>query len=372
MSSTRTRNRRVIVESDEENEGNIQNTPPDIREQASKSREARLVPTKSAKAYRVAYDKFIEWFRSQDGVGVNTKVSESFLIAYFESKISAASVWSIHSRLKPFLDSEHGIKLKDLTRLQDVLKRKCEEHTPVQAPTFSSDQLHQFLKNFPDDGNGFIKKMAVLFSLSGGLRIDELTNLERKDVELDESGFLRVSLVDSKTGPRRFYVHPNEEDHLNAVKMYQKYLQLIGPKISSGRVWLRMEDGRVQDRPLGKNNLAAITKEIASFLKLEDAEKYTSHSLRRTGATLLAEQGISTEALRQYGGWKNAATAQVYIAQTATSKKRLAEAVLDSPSALKKQVNFTVPVSSPAAPLPTNVQFVLGGNFENCTINIHH
>ena len=60
-------NRRKILESDEE-EDNMENTPPSVRQMAKDSREARILPKKSAKAYQVAYDKFMTWFKKQEGV----------------------------------------------------------------------------------------------------------------------------------------------------------------------------------------------------------------------------------------------------------------------------------------------------------------
>ena len=374
MAAPRTLKRNHIIEEDEENASGLENTPPDIRKIAEKSREARLLPNKSARAYKDAYNKFMKWFHQQPQVKPNTKVSESFLVAYFETQISAASGWSIHSRLRNLILENHQIDLKQCKRLHDLLKSKSIEHKPKQATTFTSQQIDSFLKNFPDNDCGFIKKMAVLFALSGGLRVEELTNLQRKDVILTSDGFLKVSIMDSKTGPREFFVHPHNEDYMNGVMFYRKYLELITEGITSPRVFLRMEAGKIQDRPLGKNYLADISKEAAKFLGLPSPELYTSHTWRRTGATLLAEQEVSTEALRQYGGWKNASTAQIYIESTAKNKKRLAEAVLESPSPTKKSLPVpAIPLAEPftAAPSRHTTQIIMGGHFDNCTIHIH-
>lgn len=365
----------------EENDENVPNTPPDVRETAAEAREKSLLPSKSSMQYKVAYDKFLEWFRGLSGVNENTKITETFLMTYFETKISAASCWSIYSRLKSTLQLYDKISLDKMENLQKLLKRKAESHTPVQAPTFSSEQIQEFLKDAPDDGRNFIKKMALLFGLSGGLRLDELTNLTRDDVtkEGGESGFLKVNIVDSKTGPRHFYIHPNANDHLNAVKMYEKYLAMVPETIKSRRIWLRMENGKIQDRPLGKNNLADITKEIARFLKLPKPESYTSHSIRRTGATILAETNFTTEAIRQYGGWKNASTAQLYIENTANNKKRLSEAVIEPSTAAKKPFSPTPTppaLGTPQQPLitphsTTTTSMFTQATLNNCVIHIH-
>lgn len=363
----------VVVESDED-EKNVQNTPPEVRQKIEQSREARLLPKKSGKAYERAYEKFMEWFNVAKAKNSHAKVSESFVVAYFESCISAASGWSIYSRLKPLIQSRHGVDMEKMPTLQASLKRRSQYHTPTQAPTFTLDQLNTFLKDAPNDDSNKINKLAVLFGLSGGLRIEELTMLERKDItEVD--GFLKVSLNDSKTGPRSFIVHPHKLDHMNAVIMYQNYLKMITPGITSPRVWLRIEDGKLQDRPIGKNTLAGITKKIAEYLELPEPSKYTSHSLRRTGATLLAEKGVSTEALRAYGGWKNASTAQVYIENTVSNKKRLAASVIDSEMPTKKVCpptpSIMVQTPVPTAVQPSTINFITGSTLHDCVIHIH-
>lgn len=366
--------------SKEENDddANSSSTPPDIRKAAVEARVKSALPKKSAHLYERAYDVFHEWFTSQPGVGPRTKVSESILMTYFDTQVSPASVWSIYSRLKPTIRLHHKVAIEIMSDLQDLLKRKSAEHKPVQAPTFTAEHIATFLKDFPDDGCGFVKKIAILFGLAGGLRVDELTNMKRSDVIVCDDGYLRVNIEDSKTGARHFFVHPHPEDHLNAVKMYKQYLMLV-PEGAEDRIWLRMQDGKVQNRPLGKNTMAGVTKEMAEFLQLPHPEMYTSHSLRRTGATLLAEQGISTEALRQYGGWKNATTAQVYIDTTVTNKKRLAASVLEPSNPAKKP--SPAPTATATAPPAANyatpnmpsfpATLIAGGNFNECSFVVH-
>ena len=356
------------------------NTPPSIKNTAQEASNSALVPTKSAKAYESTYSQFYKWFRGLDGVTETTKISESFLVTYFDVKVSKASAWSIYSRLKCKLREKHDIHIEKFDKLQYFSKRKTENHVPVQANVFTSEQLHQYLRDAPDDGSNFMKKMALIFGLSGGLRVDELTHLKRDDITVVAQGYLKVTIQDSKTGPRKFVVHTHEEKHLNAVEMYQHYLKMLPTGIKSDRVWLRMENGKIQDRPLGKNNMAEISKEIARFLKLPNPEDYTSHSIRRSGSTILAEAGFSTEALRQYGGWKNASTAQIYIENTESNKKRLAESVLDPHTATKKpyQLHSFTPskegLSVPPFPqtfAPTTT-FLVGATLNNCVIHIHH
>ena len=56
---------------------------------------------------------------------------------------------------------------------------------------------------------------------------------------------------------------------------------------------------------MGQDIIASIGMEIASFLGLQDPHLYTSNRFRRTGATLLAESGISHENLKLGGRWQS-------------------------------------------------------------------
>lgn len=210
--------------------------------------------------------------------------------------------------------------------------------------------------------------------------MDELTNLKRIDITMTKSGCLKVSIQDSKTGPRSFLVHPSDEKHLNAVQMYQDYLAILPKNLKSDRVWLRMEKWQDSRQNSWKEQHGRYSKEIARFLGFPNPENYTSHSIRRTGVTILAENGFTTEALWQYGGWKNASTAQIYIENTESNKERIAEAVLDPPTLSKKPFvphSFTTSNVGVHPPPPPNnnapiTSMISQATLNNCVIHIHH
>ena len=54
---------------------------------------------------------------------------------------------------------------------------------------------------------------------------------------------------------------------------------------------------------LGIGQIKQVPKFIASFLKLDEPEKYTGHALRGTAATEMANQGASNRQLMQKFGW---------------------------------------------------------------------
>ena len=66
---------------------------------------------------------------------------------------------------------------------------------------------------------------------------------------------------------------------------------------------------------------------VAEYLKLENPEYYTGYSLRRSPATLLAENGGDLLSPKRHGGWKLALVAEGYIEESIADKKRIDELV---------------------------------------------
>ena len=68
------------------------------------------------------------------------------------------------------------------------------------------------------------------------------------------------------------------------------------------------------NQPIGKNKLYKVGEEIAMFLGLEDAERYTGHTFRRAAAQQMADQGATTMELRTTFGWKDDKMPSTYVA----------------------------------------------------------
>ena len=65
---------------------------------------------------------------------------------------------------------------------------------------------------------------------------------------------------------------------------------------------------------------------IATFLGIDEPNKYTSHCFRRTAATIFADSGCSVIQLKNAGGWRSDSIAQSYISESMVSKKSTAQA----------------------------------------------
>ena len=65
--------------------------------------------------------------------------------------------------------------------------------------------------------------------------------------------------------------------------------------------------------------------EIASFLGLEDSDRYTGHTFRRAAAQQMADQGATTMELRTTFGWTNDKMPSTYIANSKAKMNKQAK-----------------------------------------------
>lgn len=86
--------------------------------------------------------------------------------------------------------------------------------------------------------------------------------------------------------------------------------------------------------PIGVHTLALVGTEVANFLGYtgDEAKKYTSHTYRRSGATIMAEQGASLEQLKVAGNWSSTASAEGYIQNSDRFKRNVADFMAEDPT----------------------------------------
>lgn len=126
-----------------------------------------------------------------------------------------------------------------------------------------------------------------------------------------------VRFSSSSSGPDFYFYLPSEytsvvEDYLRCWKP-GKDLRLI--KNPSGKVFVQ---------PMGKRNYTNITRTVArDILKFEDWGAYSSHSHRRSAATILANDGMSAQEMMRMGRWKNESIVMEYIQNSDDTRKKM-------------------------------------------------
>ena len=85
-------------------------------------------------------------------------------------------------------------------------------------------------------------------------------------------------------------------------------------------------------------------KNVAQFLKLPNAEKYTGHAFRGTSAIRLAELGADTVAIQRHGGWKPAQLVERYVEESDALKNSTTQQISKNInlSTIEKMINPAV------------------------------
>ncbi len=201
------------------------------------------------------------------------------------------------AELHPHLEKQaRPIQLDQLSRVIAVLDRVIE-----QGDTSS---LHQAYRN----------KALLLIGFWRAFRSDELTRLSIEHIQIHPGQGMDVFVPRSKgdhSGLGRHYKAPALQ-RLCPVSAYLEWLNVAqlkdGPVFRSINRW-----GHIADDGLHPASIIGIIKRCLTQADIDDAELFSSHSLRRGFATWANGQKWDTKSLMEYVGWKDVQSAIRYI-----------------------------------------------------------
>ena len=107
----------------------------------------------------------------------------------------------------------------------------------------------------------------------------------------------------------------NEIDYAKTVDLYISSIKDQLGKFK-GRLFYTGRNLQFVDSPMGKNSVAGVPKEMASFLEKDNSDAFMFHSLRRSSATAAADSGATAQQLTDFYGWKNPNMPQVLLVLT--------------------------------------------------------
>lgn len=105
------------------------------------------------------------------------------------------------------------------------------------------------------------------------------------DIE-DLGSLLFIKLPDVKTKKSRSFTVVGE----NFLEIYRMYISLRPEGIADSRLFIKYQNGKCHRSVMGIHKIGSIAKDVAKYLNLPHPEEYTGHCLRRTSATLLADE----------------------------------------------------------------------------------
>jgi len=149
-------------------------------------------------------------------------------------------------------------------------------------------------------------------------RSSELKSMKVEDLDLKEDGLVvivhrkkaAVSRATQKIWVNKTFFGWNL---LENIKTYLKFIPSEGPLWRCIAPHPKENKEAAESRVLAPSTIDGIPAKLTFSMKLKDWRNYHSHSLRRSGATLLAIMGRTEEQIKVMGNWTSSAAASRYI-----------------------------------------------------------
>jgi integrase len=179
--------------------------------------------TYSYRRYVAMYEAFRE----------STEHSEDLLLRFLvqqSSSMVATSLWTVFSHLKKYLFLECKLDLGHSARITDYLKTLAKFHKKKKAPSFTREQMFEYLRTASNQGRDLTLKLALLTGFYGGMRCCEIVALNWEDVVFAEEGVLltirfsktdRAGIGSTKLLPRL------EEDAISPLFYFSLYREAV-------------------------------------------------------------------------------------------------------------------------------------------------
>jgi Site-specific recombinase XerD len=275
---------------------------------------------------RLSYRAAVEHFESQWG-GFLPATADSvarYLVAYAKTlsvntlrqRLAGLAAWHLDQGFPDPTKAPHVKKvLKGIAELHPVVQKQAK---PIQL-----DQLTHLVNSF----DRFIKigspkealqstrdKALLLIGFWRAFRSDELARLCVEHIQADSGKGMEIFVPRSKGDHSRLgrrYKAPALQQ-LCPVEAYLDWMSAA--QIKSGPVFRSINRwGQISDDALHPASIIGIIKQCCTRADIDEANLFSSHSLRRGFATWANAQGWDTKSLMEYVGWKDVQSAMRYI-----------------------------------------------------------
>jgi integrase/recombinase XerD len=178
-----------------------------------------------------------------------------------------------------------------------------------QAPALSPEQVKALLWNI-QQGDNAVRNLALVTMLLCGLRVSEPLTLRRRDV-LNSKGQVNETFVlgrenTKSSQARRCYINETARKALGA--------------------WLAAMGNKDAEAPIFELAPNYATRLVGRLLHVAGIPG-SSHSLRRTAAMTMADNGVGVHVIKELLGHANLSTTAVYVA---ASTSNVAKAVTNN------------------------------------------
>lgn len=226
------------------------------------------------------------------------------LILHWRKKLKPRTIANHIHVLSPILDMAVS---EDLIQRNPVLNATLPEPGLVKRHSLSSEDFQKLLKEIPERFRDFVRFLALT-----GMRFSEATSVRLSDIDFDKK---TVRVAESKT-----------EAGIRLISLMDSELELIKKHISVYRIGAGPHDNLFATKNGSAIHHSNFNRRIFRPATVRASlGEIIIHDLRRTHATLLAENGASPTSVQQRMGHSSYSTTQkYYIIPTTNSQQQTA------------------------------------------------
>lgn len=274
------------------------------------------------KSYRAAVEHYED---AWGGFLPATADSIAQYLAYFAPTLAVSTLKQRLAALAAWHNEQGFPDPTKAPHVKKVLKGIAElhPHQEKQAKPIQLDQLSQIVDTLdlvmekgddPELRQASRNKALLLIGFWRAFRGDELARLTIENIQVIPGQGMELFIPRSKndhSGVGRRFKAPALQ-RFCPVSAYLDWLSMAqlkaGPVFRSINRW-----GRIADDGLHPASIISIIKRCCSQAGIDDAELFSSHSLRRGFATWANAHKWDTKSLMKYVGWKDVQSAIRYI-----------------------------------------------------------
>lgn len=248
---------------------------------------------------------------------IDRKVMREFLAKLDEAGASRRTIVRRLSSLRSFFKFAHAKGFINHNPMESIESPKLDKRIP---PSLSYDQV-QLLFDQPDTASylGFRDRCIMELFYSSGLRVSELTALNRTDFDAEE---LLVRLRGKGKKERLIPITPNAGEWLEAYLDHpERHRNTDGhlSQVDSEAVFLNRLGTRLTSRSVDRNFDKYLTMSGLSG-------KITPHTIRHTIATHWLESGMDLKTIQLLLGHSSLSTTTIYTHVSPKLKKEVYDA----------------------------------------------
>jgi len=243
----------------------------------------------------------------------------------------ASSTRTMLSYLMKHLNEHAHMTLSDTCRrtFYKYIDLKGRSQPVNQAKVFTISEIKDFFKKEPSTLPQIRDRIIFVIGVCTLARSSELKSMNVEDIDIKDDGIvvnLNRKKASASRSSQKIWVNKTffGWDLLTNLQTYLKYIPKEGP------LWRCIAPHQkeiCESRTLAPTTIEGIPAKLAYSLKLKDWRSYHSHSLRRTGATLLAIMGRTEEQIKVMGNWTSSAAASRYIDTSEVTLRANSEAI---------------------------------------------